>query len=874
MNNRYFSHAILLGCVVAMHPLQAAQPNALVLANRTLIWTPGIDNQLVTNFTTAGGRPVPALLKFKNSLSLSNHLFLNSAGVRLEEYLGGTSYLGLLPSATLLTNAVFTSLIEAAAEFLPADKIRVPSQTNQLAPWAYNPQKKELKVLVAFWRSIDRNVITQDLGSLGLSGEYYGANNSWALVAPLRIIPKLASLLSVKLIQEGPRPFFPLNDGGRRVANTDAAQQGVFGPGQPPRYNGLTGDGIRIAICDDGVDALYNDFRVITGWGTVGASRLYHTRTRSPAESADHGTHVASVAAGNGFNSASLSPGFLYRGHAPSSQIGDYPHFGARAADYYAAIAKDNTDVSNHSYVQREDGLYDQEASDLDETVRGTGTDVDGNLIPARPSVWGAGNNGREPPEFGPNLGYYSVFTSAKNTISVGSVDTYSIIDRTTARLSWFSSLGPTFDGRIKPDLVAPGCLYSIAPNGIKAARNTGQDYVPKSGTSIAAPVVSGIIALMMQEYKNTFSIAPDLNPSTYKAMLVHTAVDMVKTAPWPDSENEWKNFDTGAEVLYYSGPDFATGYGLVDGKEACRLMSQSSQWSEGTIKSTGDLQSWCIAVEPGCPELKVTIAWDDEHGNYQAAATAAQLVNDLDLELKAPAPDGTTHSPWTLDPLGVTGKPGDGSKDPIQPADIKKARQDVPDHVNNVEVATVANPVPGLWQATVKGFNLPFGNVQPFSVASSHPLSSPCMPEEGLRVVKESLCNRFPEICARKLDCQKLRIIQGRLVFPTRCPIALSEICKYVPHCPREQGPAWSPSQGFQMKMGGLPKDAVVVVFSDQGNLLAEDETLSDTRTLKVTQFVRGDRQFVFLTNKGHGPIEEELRLKFDFRPISASLR
>ena len=88
--------------------------------------------------------------------------------------------------------------------------------------------------------------------------------------------------------------------------------------------------------------------------------------------------------------------------------------------------------------------------------VRGTARRR-GATIPPRPMVWAAGNNGRFP-AYSSVEGYFSVEAAAKNPITVGA--TMANIAGALNHLADFSSLGPTWDGRIKPDVVAPG--YSI----------------------------------------------------------------------------------------------------------------------------------------------------------------------------------------------------------------------------------------------------------------------------------------------------------------------------------------------------------------------------------------------------------------------------
>jgi len=101
-----------------------------------------------------------------------------------------------------------------------------------------------------------------------------------------------------------------------------------------------------------------------------------------------------------------------------------------------------------------------------------------------------------------------------------------------------FSSRGPTADGRIKPDVVAPGIgVYAVADDGAAT-----QGYTWVRGTSFAAPLVSGLCAILLQAH-------PDWSPEAVADALRHTAADQ------------------GA-----AGPDTVFGWGLVDGVRASGL--------------------------------------------------------------------------------------------------------------------------------------------------------------------------------------------------------------------------------------------------------------------------------------------------------------
>lgn len=829
------------------------------LLSRSFIPKPGIERPIAEKLKTTKRTKVHAIIQFHKPLSLEDHKLLNKLGIRLQEYLGANAYVSSVPKGTDMGAGNLKKLVRWGGSFKPEDKLKFSLSKREFYDWAIDKKTGKVKLLVQFFLDVDKETIISDLASLGLKGRRHGADNSWAVLVDKDKIEQLAKLNSVKLIQQGPIPFLPLNDGGRRVANSNEAQQSTFNTPRPA-FNKVSGSGIQIGICDSGVDENHQDFDQITAVGNPGASRVYNQR----AGSGSHGTHVASIAAGNGFNSANNGlPAFHLRGHAPQAGVGDYGQFGGNAQLYHDAIVNDGTDVTNHSYVQSLT-VYDAAANSLDLIVRGDATDNNGNPIPARPQVWAAGNNG-DVAQYGNEEGYYAVFTSAKNTISVGGVDTR---DR---RLYKRTSLGPTFDGRIKPDVVAPGCTDRIAIPlvGIQAADNGTQGYTGMCGTSMAAPVVSGIIALMMEQFQDTYGNLADL-PSTYKAMLIHTAKDMVKTEEF--ASREFDNPDTTDPVLYHAGPDFATGYGLVDADAARDIVTRSEQWRESTINSTGTSHIWCISVPEGSDELKVVIAWDDEPGSTTTAEDTPKLVNDLDLELLAPG--GAQFLPWTLDPLPLTANPGDGAQDPIQPSDVDPAYRGA-DHRNNVEMANVFLPKAGIWRAVVRGFNLPTGNAQPYSLVSSNRIIQwcPIAPPTFCKIFPQycpliNICKRYPWVCDPKIELVPgIKPVDDIFVIDTRSPVPVREICKYVLDCPGCGGPGWSYCPGWQMDIHGLPKDAVVIIHNQVGKTLIEDKTKLASRTLKLERRRPGEEYFVLITDSKGNPFPKTLRLKLGIK-------
>jgi subtilisin family serine protease len=252
---------------------------------------------------------------------------------------------------------------------------------------------------------------------------------------------------------------------------------------------------------------------------------------------------------------------------------------------------------------------------------------------------------------------------TAKNIITVGAIN--SDDDEVTE----FSSWGPTKDGRLKPDVVAAGCekggdhtiISTIQPDG----------YSGMCGTSMAAPATSGAIALMIQRHAKLN--AGTLMPSSYKAVIIHTALD-----------------------LGTPGPDYRTGFGKLAVKPAIELIGERKV-TESHIETTNQAKAALLTVPANMRELKASLVWDDAPGS---PASTIALVNDLDLQLTSPS--GKVHLPLALDP-----------RRPAEPA------RPAADRINVMEQVVVREPEPGAWKVQVRGFAVPLPP-QDFSLAVS----------------------------------------------------------------------------------------------------------------------------------------------------------
>ncbi len=217
-----------------------------------------------------------------------------------------------------------------------------------------------------------------------------------------------------------------------------------------------------------------------------------------------HVTHVAGIIAGNGYSSRGK-----YVGVAPKSNILAIKALdengGGSSSKIIEAISYiiDTKDKYNTKIINLSIGTPANNICDKDPLCRAVEKAVEAGLI----VVVAAGNSG---PERGTIL---SPGTS-RNAITVGAVDDKRTIDPSDDTIAPFSSRGPTLEGLTKPDLLAPGV-------SINSLSNTKLDgYSALSGTSMATPLVSGAVALLLNKYN-------DLKPYEVKKRLLKSCIDI-----------------------------------------------------------------------------------------------------------------------------------------------------------------------------------------------------------------------------------------------------------------------------------------------------------------------------------------------------------
>ncbi|WP_454803937.1 S8 family serine peptidase [Mucilaginibacter phyllosphaerae] len=286
-------------------------------------------------------------------------------------------------------------------------------------------------------------------------------------------------------------------------------------------------------------------------------------------------------------------------------------------------------------------------------------------------------NKGARPANISSNNGYDIITTTgnAKNILTVGSVSPLpnGPVNRADVAVSFFSSWGPTDDGRIKPDIVGDG--ENILSTGSQSANS----YIVLSGTSMAAPNITGSLYLL-QEYYGQKNNGAFMRSATLKGLACHTAFDAGNT-----------------------GPDYIYGWGLLDMKKAAQAITDNGLKSiiNESALTQGQTRTFDV-VASGEGPLSVSISWTDPEGTPTAGITindrTPKLVNDLDLRIT----DGlNTFMPWVLTPdnPSAAATRGDNIRD-------------------NIEQVYVANAVPGKkYTITVSHKGTLRSGSQPYSV-------------------------------------------------------------------------------------------------------------------------------------------------------------
>ena len=537
----------------------------------------------------------------------------------------------------------------------------------------------------------------------------------------------------------------------------------------------FSASGFVVDIADSGIDngtvnpnhfALYEN-----GW-KPGTSRVAYTRRvglpnpGSTLQGCDgHGTLNAHLLAGH--VSSLLFPhadaqGFRYDlGVCPFVRVGSSVIFDPNAFTYpslpdlLSRAYRDGARIASNSWGAPAAGAYTADSQAYDALVRdarppSSPFPLDGNQEMV--VVFSAGNGGPSPRTVGAPGTAKNVITvgASENVRAFGGNDQCGVGDPLAddgEDLAPFSSRGPTADGRIKPDLVAPGThvtggvIQAPDPPPLGKAASCfnasgvcadpffenfwppGQQWTTaSSGTSHAVPAVAGAATLLRQDFLNRGLLPP--SPALTRAWLADSARPLTGegAGPMPSFSQGWGRADLGR---------------AFDGKPR----AFRDQVSSDRFTSVDQVRLFTFRPSEGGGAVRVTLVWTDAPGS----TVAPPVANDLDLEVVA---SGRLYRGNVLqDGRSVTGGWAD--------------------RVNNLEVVRLDPPTDGPFAVRVRAANLPAdgvpGNGEPTDqdfallVAGAEEVAAPvvvpagaemtfeeCLPGNGLPDPDEKVTFRF----------------------------------------------------------------------------------------------------------------------------------
>lgn len=609
--------AWLLSCITA-----AAQPDAryaLLLKSGTEYPSKNINTSRIDSLnirTARSGGKTFAIIQFEQLPTTAEKQSLLQAGIELLDYIPNNAY----------TVSISGSLSEITLQRVQARAIIEPTPQQkmqpQLARGLFPAHAIKTAGTIDLWISFPKSWLAAEVIQAIRRGNFDLINTDYQAYRVLGIriaafrLEELAASPWVEYVQAIPAPDRELNSNSMYASRASILRAPLSAGGRA-----LDGQGVVIGVGDNGDIQSHIDFN----------GRLINRATDIMRA---HATHVAGTIGGAGLIQE------LYTGYAPKATIlsqyysGIFTEAPAYVQDFGMVITNNSfgavVDDCNYN------GLYDLTSRILDQQA------ID---LPELQHVFAAGNNGAltcspYPAGFKTVLGGYQ---SAKNVLTVGSTDLRSAI-------SSFSSRGPVKDGRLKPEIMSQGSFV--------ASTWTNNIYSYNNGTSMAAPGVSGGLALLVQRYRQLNAGANPRNGLS-KAILVN-----------------------GADDRGNSGPDFRFGFGRLNLVRSLAMLEGSTYFTDAVANSITNTHT--ITVPANTAKLKVLVYWQDPPAAVMASKT---LVNDIDLEVTTPA--SFTVYPSVLDTL---------------PANVNNPAVSGTDHINNIEQVEIDNPAAGNYSLRVTG--------------------------------------------------------------------------------------------------------------------------------------------------------------------------
>jgi len=427
----------------------------------------------------------------------------------------------------------------------------------------------------------------------------------------------------------------------------------------------LDGSGQIVAVADSGLDADHGDF----GTRVVGNKDVIGDGSTADKHSG-HGTHVACTVLGDGTQggySGVAASAELYFQAMENDNTGNFqsPSLNYILNTAYSAGAHTHTN-SWGSSLASDQGKYTSESEDVDDRANYYDRYYNGHS--GLTILFAAGNDG-------PDTGTVGAPSTAKNSITVGNhQNRYS---GAPDSIMSSSSRGPTDDGRIKPDILAPGG-YVRSCRAQEATDTSGSTwsnnyYLEYTGTSMAAPNTAGA-AVMVREYLEEIALRPSPQGALVKALLILGAQD-IGSRDIPNDDEGWGRLDLRNTLAPTSGQGI-----WVDDRSV--------------LSGSGNSKTYSFNISQANSGFKTVLVWSDERGS---PFSNTQLVNNLDIEVTNPSGEIYLGNDF------ANGRSTTGGST---------------DNLNNVEVVLVDNAELGVWTVKINDAYHGGSKAQPFALA------------------------------------------------------------------------------------------------------------------------------------------------------------